>query len=184
LNHAENLRLKSDNDLLHAELNKLRNGIDAKAKSGTPALDSKIKGSKEIKSPEQKRHKQPATQIFVPSRIDLAMLQDYTIEQERIAIIADLMTLASKAQRYYTAPVTLDGGGKSFLGLTADSSGLARLASGSFTNNANGKYTIKTAGNIYRIILHGVGKIPLADGTFPTYDMVVTSATQVPTRLN
>jgi hypothetical protein len=58
------------------------------------------------------------------------------------------------------------------------------LASTSFTTNANGAYTIKTAGTATTVILHGVGTTALSDGTFPTYDMAVTSQTQTPTKIN
>jgi hypothetical protein len=68
--------------------------------------------------------------------------------------------------------------------LTADATGLGLLASTAFTDNANGTYTIKTAGTATTIVLHGVGKTALTDGTFPTYDMTVTSQTQVPSKIN
>src|SRR5450759_4506187 len=76
------------------------------------------------------------------------------------------------------------GGGNSFVGLTADAPGLGLLASTAFTNNANGTYTIKTAGMATTLVVHGVGKTALSDGTFPTYDMTVTSQSQVPTKIN
>ena len=81
-------------------------------------------------------------------------------------------------------PTTLGGGGNSFVGLTADATGLGILASSAFTNNANGTYTVKTAGTATTVVLHGVGKTALSDGTFPSYDMTVTNQTQTPTKLN
>jgi len=68
--------------------------------------------------------------------------------------------------------------------LTADATGLALLASTAFTNNANGAYTIKTAGTAAQVVLEGVGKTALSDGSFCTYDMTVTSSSQTPTKVN
>jgi len=122
--------------------------------------------------------------VGIAVAIGITMFQDNAVEQNRSSVIADLTTLAAKAQIYCAKPVTLGGGGNSFVGLTADPTGLGFLASTAFTNNANGTYTIKTAGTATTVVLHGVGKISLSDGTFPTYDMTVTSQTQTPTKLN
>ena len=91
-------------------------------------------------------------------RFDSAMYRDFAVDQNRSAVIADLTTLAVKAQQYYHKPATLTGGGNSFVGLTADASGLGQLASTASTDNANGTYTIKTAGTASSVVLHGVGK--------------------------
>lgn len=177
--------LRLENELIRSDLNRLQADIAAKANKDAAVVDSKIKElNARIKSLEQYRRKQPRAESFVPPRVDPVMLHDYAIEQERVAIIADLSILASKAQRYYATSVTLGGGGRSFVELTTDPSGLALLALPSFTDNANGTYTIRTAGNAYRVIFRGVGKIALTNGTFPTYDMTVTSVSQVPTKIN
>jgi len=111
------------------------------------------------------------------------MFRDNAVDQNRGSVIADLTTLAAKAQQFYAKPVTL-GGGNSFVGLTADAAGLGNLASTSFMNNPNGTYSIKTAGSAMTIVLHGIGKTALSDGTFPSYDTTVTSQRQSPTKLN
>ena len=122
--------------------------------------------------------------------VGITMFQDNAGDQNRSAVIADLTTLAAKAQQFYAKPITLGGGGNSFAtggngsGITADAAGLALLASTAFTNNANGTYTVKTAGSATQVVLRGVGKTALSDGTFPTYDMTVTSQTQAPTKIN
>ena len=121
--------------------------------------------------------------VGIAVAVGITMFQDNAVDQNRSAVIADLTTLAAKAQQYYAKPVTLGGGGNSFVGLTADATGW-HLASTAFTNNANGTYTIKTAGTATTVVLHGVGKTALSDGTFPTYDMTVTSQTQTPTKIN
>ena len=122
--------------------------------------------------------------VGIAVAVGITMFQDNAVDQNRSAVISDLTTLAAKCQQYYAKPTTLGGGGNLFTGLTADAAGLGLLASTAFTDNANGTYTIKTAGNATTIVLHGVGKTALTDGTFPTYDMTVTSQTQLPTKVN
>jgi hypothetical protein len=125
-----------------------------------------------------------------PPRVDTAMFRDFAVDQNRSAVIADLTTLAARAQQFHAKPLTLGGGGNSFAtggngsGITADAAGLALLASTAFTDNANGTYTVKTAGTATQVVLRGVGKAALSDGTFPVYDMTVTAETQSPTRIN
>ncbi len=137
-----------------------------------------------IASAEQEKNNARQPEKFSPSKADIARQIDAAIDQNRNEVLADLSTLAERAQRYYAKPVRLGGGGNSFLGLTADPSGLALLASTVFTDNANGTYTIKSAGKVTSIVLHGVGKKALRDGTFPSYDMTVTASTQTPSKLN
>jgi Tfp pilus assembly protein PilE len=122
--------------------------------------------------------------VGIAVAVGITMFQDNAVDQNRSAVIADMTTLSAKAQQYYAKPVSLGGGGTSFVGLTADATGIGILASPAFTNNANGTYTIKTAGTATTVVLHGVGKTALSDGTFPTYDMSVTAQTQVPTKIN
>ena len=116
--------------------------------------------------------------VGIAVAVGITMFQDNATDQNRNAVIADLTTLAAKAQQYYAKPTTLGGGGNSFVGLTADATGLALLSSTAFTNNANGAYTIKTAGTATTVVLHGVGTTALTDGSFPSYDMTVTNQTQ------
>ncbi len=122
--------------------------------------------------------------VGIAVAVGITMFQDNAVDQNRSAVIADMTTLAAKAQQYYAKPTTLGGGGNSFVGLTADAAGLGNLASTAFTNNPNGTYSIKTAGTATTVVLHGIGKTALSDGTFPSYDMSVTSQTQTPTKLN
>ena len=122
--------------------------------------------------------------VGIAVAVGITMFQDNAVDQNRSAVIADLTTLAAKGQQYYAKPTTLGGGGNSFVGLTADAPGLGLLASTAFTNNANGAYSIKTAGTATTLVLEGVGKTALSNGTFCTYDMTVTSSTQVPAKVN
>ncbi len=115
----------------------------------------------------------------------IALFQDSAVDHNRAVVIADLKTLASKAQHYYSRPSTIGGGSRSFIGLTADSRGIGMLAGTNFTDNANGTYTIlPPGGTLTQVILHGVGKVALSDGTFPTYDMTVGNLTQDLGRIN
>ncbi len=122
--------------------------------------------------------------VGIAVAVGITMFQDNAVDQNRSAVIADLTTLSAKAQQYYAKPVSLGGGGNSFVGLTADATGVGILASTAFTNNANGTYTVKTAGTATTVVLHGVGKTALNDGSFCSYDMTVTNQTQTPTKLN
>lgn len=122
--------------------------------------------------------------VGIAVAVGITMFQDNAVDQNRSAVISDLTTLSAKGQQYYAKPTTLGGGGNSFVGLTADSVGLGLLASSAFTNNANGSYTIKTAGTATTLVFRGVGKTALTNGTFPTYDMTVTSQTQSPAKVN
>ncbi|HTR81462.1 MAG TPA: hypothetical protein VMM58_07505 [Bacteroidota bacterium] len=122
--------------------------------------------------------------VGIAVAVGITMFQDNAVDQNRSAVIADLTTLAAKAQQYYAKPTSLGGGGNSFVGLTADATGIGILASVAFTSDANGTYTVKTAGTATSVVLHGVGKTALSDGTFPSYDMTVSAQTQVPSKLN
>jgi Tfp pilus assembly protein PilE len=122
--------------------------------------------------------------VGIAVAVGITMFQDNALDQNRNMVIADLSTLAAKAQQFYVKPVSLGGGGNSFALLTADATGLGLLASVAFTNNANGTYTISTAGTATQVVLTGVGKTALSDGSFPTYTMLVTASASTPTKVN
>jgi hypothetical protein len=123
--------------------------------------------------------------VGIAVAVGITMFQDNALDQNRNMVIADLSTLAAKAQQYYAKPVSLGGGGNSFVGLTnIGVLGIGMLASSPFADNPNGTYSIKTAGTATQVVLHGIGKIALSDGTFPTYDMTVTVQSQTPTKIN
>jgi hypothetical protein len=105
-------------------------------------------------------------------------------ETNRSTVIADLQTLGAKSQQFFAFPSSRGGGGESFVELTADSAGLAILASTAFTNNVNGTYTIKTAGRADEVVLRGVGKVKLEDGSFPIYDVKVKASSMSVTKVN
>jgi hypothetical protein len=116
--------------------------------------------------------------------LGVGMFQDNAVDHNRATVIADLKYLSTRAVQYYNRPTTLGGGSRSFVGLTADARGIGLLAGPKYIDNANGTYTIKTAGTATEVVLHGVGKVMMSDGTFPQYDMTVTISGQTPARLN
>ena len=116
--------------------------------------------------------------------VGIGMFQDNAVDHNRALVIADLKVLASKAQHYYSRPSTMGGGNKSFVGLTADARGIGMLAGTAYTNNANGTYTVKTDGNATSVVLQGVGKVVMSDGTYATYEMTVTIQDQNLSRIN
>ena len=122
--------------------------------------------------------------IGVAVVVGIGMFQDNAVDHNRALVIADLKTLASKAQHYYSRPSTMGGGNKSFVGLTADARGIGMLAGVAYTDNANGTYTVKSDGTSSEVVLHGVGKVVMSDGTYPEYDMTVTIQAQNLTKIN
>jgi Tfp pilus assembly protein PilE len=101
--------------------------------------------------------------------IAIGMFTNSASDANRDAVMADLMTLSQRAQVYYRKPTTLSGGNKSFAGLTADISGLRRIVN-TRTNpwkNANGSYSIMTAGTNERVILRGIGEESGQDASLP-----------------
>ena len=122
--------------------------------------------------------------IGVAVVVGIGMFQDNAVDHNRALVIADLKTLASKAQHYYNRPITMGGGSKSFVGLTADARGIGLLAGTKYTDNANGTYSIKTAGTATEVVLHGIGKVVMSDGTYPEYDVTVSNQSQNLAKVN
>ena len=123
--------------------------------------------------------------IGIAILVGVAMFQDNALDHNRAQVINDLKMLGAKAQHYYTRPMTMGGGSKSFVGLTADARGIGLLAGVKFTDNANGTYLIKPPGGTdANVVLEGVGKVMMSDETYPTYDVTVTSQSQTSTKIN
>ncbi|MCE1188555.1 MAG: hypothetical protein LWX56_05380 [Ignavibacteria bacterium] len=80
--------------------------------------------------------------------VGINLFKASAIEANRNAVIADLNNLAAMAQQYYKKPASLGGGGNSFVGYA--------LATG-LGSNANGTYTISTAGTATQIVFQGTG---------------------------
>lgn len=106
--------------------------------------------------------------------IGIILVRENAISSNRDAIANDLANIAARAQQYYNTPAAMGGGGRSYLGLTADSVGMAKLIPSLSAHNSNGDYTIVRPGTTLQVVLQGVGKEVLSDGSYPTLICVVT----------
>lgn len=93
--------------------------------------------------------------VGIAISVGVTMFVDNAVSSNRDAVTMDLMNLASRAQVYYRKPAMMGGGGNSFVGLTADAAGLAKLTSKA--TNSNGSYSVMTAGTSTSVVLKGVG---------------------------
>lgn len=93
--------------------------------------------------------------VGVAVDVGMTMFQDYATSSNRDAVTIDMLNLAMKAQSFHRKPASMAGGNNTFAGLTADEAGLAKLTAK--PKNANGAYTIMTAGTSSTVILKGVG---------------------------
>ncbi len=101
--------------------------------------------------------------VGIAVAVGITMFQDNASSSNRDSVTNDLVNLAARAQEYYRRPVTLGGGGNSFVGLTANAAGLAKLTSKA--SNANGSYDITTAGTATTVVLQGTGVEKGSDGS-------------------
>ncbi|MBI5471679.1 MAG: hypothetical protein HY961_04990 [Ignavibacteriae bacterium] len=93
--------------------------------------------------------------VGIAVAVGITMFQDNAVSANRDAVTNDLVNLASRAQQFYRRPTALGGGGNSFSGISADAAGLAKLTSKS--TNANGTYSVYTAGSGTTVVLQGTG---------------------------
>ena len=120
--------------------------------------------------------------VGVAVSVGITMFEDNAIMANRDAVTSDLVNLASRAQMYYRRPASLGGGGNSFVGLTADAPGLAKLTSKS--TNANGSYSIITLGTPTSVVLKGIGTEKGSNGTVIDVRMTVFSDSMYVNQLN
>ena len=80
--------------------------------------------------------------------VGINLFTAHAVSSNRDAVITDLSNLASTAHEYWGKSSLLNGGGGSFANFTIPS-GLSA--------NANGTYSISTAGTATTIVLQGVG---------------------------
>jgi Tfp pilus assembly protein PilE len=111
--------------------------------------------------------------VGIAVAVGITMFTDSAISANRDAVTNDLVNLASRAQQFYRRPSALGGGGNSFVGLTADAAGLAKLTSKS--TNANGTYSVITAGTSSLVVLKGLGVEKGTTGTVIDVRMSVFS---------
>ena len=120
--------------------------------------------------------------VGIAVAVGITMFQDNTVSANRDAVTNDLVNLASRAQQFYRRPTALGGGGNSFVGLTADAAGLAKLTSKS--TNANGTYSIMTAGSATSVVVKGLGVEKGTDGNSIQVQMSVFSDSTYATQTN
>jgi len=117
--------------------------------------------------------------VGIAVAVGITMFTDNAVSANKDAVVNDLVNLASRAQQYYRRPQALGGGGGTFVGLTQDAAGLAKLTSKAI--NSNGTYSISGAGTATEVTIHGVGTesingVPIAatmkampDSTYVTF---------------
>jgi Tfp pilus assembly protein PilE len=100
--------------------------------------------------------------VGIAVAVGITMFTDNAISANRDAVTNDLVNLAARAQQFYRRPTALGGGGNNFTGLTADAAGLRKLTNRA--TNANGTYSITSAGAATGVVLQGIGT-EMVDGT-------------------
>jgi len=112
--------------------------------------------------------------VGIAVAVGITMFTDSAVSANRDAVTNDLVNLAARAQQFYRRPTALGGGGNSFVGLTANDAGMAKLTNR--PQNANGTYTIVTAGSANRLVIQGVGTETLDGGNAVTMQIIVKNA--------
>jgi len=112
--------------------------------------------------------------VGIAVAVGITLFQDNAVSSNKDAMTNDMMHLAAKARHFYSRPTSMGGGGHSFTGLTADAAGMLKLVTAQFSNNSNGTYTIKTAGDNASVVFQGIGKTAMTDGSYPTIEVTVT----------
>jgi hypothetical protein len=114
--------------------------------------------------------------VGIAIAVSIVMFKDNGVSANRDAMRADLLLLASKAKHYYKRPVSMGGGGYSFIGIT-----MTKLVTAQFSDsNANGSYVITDiAADGKSIVIRGTGHIQLDDGTNTQVECTVTTIGQV-----
>ena len=114
--------------------------------------------------------------VGIAVAVGISMFSDNAVSANRDAVSNDLVNLAARAQQFYRRPTALGGGGNSFVGLTADATGLAKLTNMAGGKNANGTYSVKTAGAANQVTVEAVGTETAPDGNKVTMDIIVRDA--------
>jgi hypothetical protein len=114
--------------------------------------------------------------VGIAVAVGITMFSDNAVSANKDAVTNDLVNLASRAQQFYRRPLALGGGQGSFLALTANAAGLAKLTSKAI--NSNGTYSIGVAGTggaNPEVTIHGVGTEKGTDGNVLSIDMRVAA---------
>ena len=78
--------------------------------------------------------------VGVAILVGIQKYESSSAEANLHALTLDLLTIATKAQQYYYKPEFLEGGGRSFSGISADNKGLEKLLTE--PQNINGDFQI------------------------------------------
>ena len=111
--------------------------------------------------------------VGIAVAVGITMFTDNAVSANRDAVTNDLVNLAARAQQFYRRPTALGGGGNSFVGLTQDEAGLKKLTNRS--SNANGAYSITTAGTATGCVIQGVGTEMVEEGRYVTMEIHVSN---------
>jgi hypothetical protein len=112
--------------------------------------------------------------------------QDNLIDRHRNAIVQDLADIDYRAKQYLALPRELGGGYHSFKSTrNSQAKGWVTLEElGVPAETKNGTYSILKVKDDTLLILKGVGKVPLSDGTLPTYEFRSSQIISTPMKLN
>jgi hypothetical protein len=114
--------------------------------------------------------------VGIAVAVGITMFSDNAVSANRDAVSNDLVNLAARAQQYYRRPAALGGGGNSFVGLTADATGLAKMTNMGGGKNANGTYSVQSAGTANQVIIEGVGTETVSGGNYVTMRIIARDA--------
>ncbi len=114
--------------------------------------------------------------VGIAVAVGITMFSDNAVNANRDAVSNDLVNLAARAQQFYRRPTALGGGGNSFVGLTADAAGLSKLTNMAGGQNANGTYSVTTAGTANQVVVQGVGTETAPDGNKVTQQIFCRDA--------
>lgn len=112
--------------------------------------------------------------VGVTIAVAIVLVNENAITANRDAMAADLVNIATRAQQYYNTPANFGGGGRTYVGLTADAAGMIKLVSTDMSSNGNGTYSIIRPGTVSSVALRGVGTNELSDGSYPTLTCTIT----------
>ncbi len=105
--------------------------------------------------------------------VGVGLFADSAESANRDAVSHDLLLFAVRAHEFYRRPCLFNGGGGSFVGLTANAVGLAKVTNLPGGRNSNGVYSVETAGTATQVILQGVGTEMNSDGNYVTARILV-----------
>ena len=114
--------------------------------------------------------------VGIAVAVGITMFSDNAVSANRDAVSNDLVNLAARAQQFYRRPAALGGGGNSFVGLSADAAGLAKLTNMGGGKNANGTYSVQTAGTANQVVIQGVGTETVSGGNYVTMRIIARDA--------